>query len=239
MPRELKAGGMDYAQLLEVAEFFVHAACDWLACGLSPSCLGRKGMPLRVGHRTVTSPSGTKYPVKPCNCGQAQGERTGFRRYDHRMRVVGFSCTPRQAYVALAANGSIEKSSIERLDVAAQHEASEELLATRDDVRRIVRELSVNKFVLLMPEEQPRRKPSYQELLPRIALETVIRIAAVEDDVAVELMPRPTVRARLGLPRSGSLNSHVDAAIESPVGRYWNEGRCLAALAALAGGVER
>jgi hypothetical protein len=155
------------------------------------------------------------------------------------MRIVGFSCTPRQAYVALVNDGVIEESGVERLEVAAQHEASEELLKTRDDVRRLIGELEAKRIVLLQPEEHQPRKPGYQELLPRIALETVIRLAGVEDGVAVELLPRPTVRARLGLPKSGSLDSHVEKVVEEPVGRYWNEGRNLAALAALAGAAER
>lgn len=155
------------------------------------------------------------------------------------MRIVGFSCTPRQAYVAVANNDTIEESSVERLEVAAQHEASEELLATRDDARRLIQELKASKLVLLQPEEHQPRKPGYQELMPRIALETVIRLAGVENGVAVELLPRPTVRSRLGLPKSRSLDSHTEKVIEEPVGRYWNEGRCLAALAALAGGVEQ
>jgi hypothetical protein len=139
----------------------------------------------------------------------------------------------------VANDSSIEESDIQQLEVGAQHEATEELLATRDDVRRIIRELKADKVVLLQPEERQPRKPGYQELMPRIALETVIRIAAVEDDVAVELLPRPTVRARLDLPRSGPLDSHVEIVIEKPIGRYWNEGRGVAALAALAGGVEQ
>lgn len=155
------------------------------------------------------------------------------RRYASAMRIAGFSCTPRQAYVAVSNDGIIEESSVERLDVAAQHEASQELLATRDDVRRLIREVEASKVVLLQPEERQPRNPGYQELVPRIALETVIRLAAVEDGVDVELLPRPTVRARLGLPKSGSLDSHVEKAVKDPVGRYWNQGRGVAALAAL------
>ena len=155
------------------------------------------------------------------------------------MRIVGFSCTPRQAYVAVVNGGAVEESDIERHEMAAQHEASEELLRTRDDFRRLLRELDAEKAVLLQPEERQPRKPSYQELMPRIALETVIRLAAVEEGVAVEVLPRPTVRSRLGLPKSGSLDSHVSASIESPVGRYWNEGRSIAALAARAGEPQR
>lgn len=155
------------------------------------------------------------------------------------MQIVGFSCTPRLAYVAVVNGSEVKESDIERHEMAAQHEASEELLKTKDDFRRLLRELEAEKVVLLQPEERQPRKPSYQELVPRIALETVIRLAAVEEGIGVELLPRPTVRARLGLPKSGSLDSHVSKVIEAPVGRYWNEGRRLAALVALAGEPEQ
>ena len=74
-------------------------------------------------------------------------------------------------------------------------------------------------------------------IAPRAALETLVRLAAVRAGIPIEVLPRPTVRARLGLPRSGDLGSHVEARIPEPVGRYWNAGRNVAGLAALAGEV--
>jgi hypothetical protein len=48
------------------------------------------------------------------------------------------------------------------------------------------------------------------------------------------LLARATVRARLGLPKSGDLASHVSSVAPEPVGRYWSAGRDVAGLAALA-----
>jgi hypothetical protein len=85
-----------------------------------------------------------------------------------------------------------------------------------------------------MPE-QSRHKQTYQEIAPRVALETLARIAAVEEKIAIEVLPRPTVRSRLGISRADDLASHVGKTIAQPVGRYWTAGRDVAALAALAG----
>src|SRR4051812_4322491 len=106
------------------------------------------------------------------------------------MRTLGISCTPRYAFLAVSDNGALEESDPERIAVANQHEISAELLSTRDDACRAIRQLKVQRIGLLLPEERPRKKPSYSELMPRIALETVIRVAAVEEDVPIELMHR-------------------------------------------------
>jgi hypothetical protein len=153
------------------------------------------------------------------------------------MRSLGIACTPRYAYLAVAADGELEEADPERIEVAAQHEASAELLSMRDDARRALRQLDVQGVGLLMPEERPRKKPGYHDLMPRIALETMVRIAAVEEEIPIELLSRPTVRSRLGLPKSGPLKERADEA-HKPVGRYWGEGRNLAALAALVAGRE-
>jgi hypothetical protein len=68
-----------------------------------------------------------------------------------------------------------------------------------------------------------------------VALETLVRVAAVQEGIPIEVLARPTVRSRLGIPRAGELASHVATVVAEPVGRYWTAGRDVAALAALAG----
>ena len=89
--------------------------------------------------------------------------------------------------------------------------------------------------VLLPPEQSPRFKFTYAQLAPRVALETVIRLACVRAKIPVDVIPRPTVRSQLGLPLSGELASHVSVRISEGSGPYWSAGRNIAALAALAG----
>jgi hypothetical protein len=119
------------------------------------------------------------------------------------------------------------------LEVASQNEASEQLVATLEDIRRTYAELRPDVIGLLKPE-QSQRKHAYDQLAPRVALETLLRVAAVDASIDIEVLARPTVRARLGIPRSGELGSHVSSVIAEPVGHYWNAGRDVAGLAALA-----
>ena len=122
---------------------------------------------------------------------------------------------------------------VARIEVASQYEASAELLSTLEEIKRALAQLRPDRMALLLPE-QGRHKRTYPELAPRVTLETLVRIAAVQQGVPIELLPRPTLRATLGLPRKGELSSHVDAAISGSVGLYWTAGRDVAGLAALA-----
>jgi hypothetical protein len=149
------------------------------------------------------------------------------------VRAVGVTCNPRTAYLTLAVDGAITEATVERVEVAAQYEASAELLSTLDELKRAFAQLRPNKVVLLTPE-QGRHKRTYQEIAPRVALETLVRIAAVQESIEIEVLARPTLRARLGIPKTGELSSHVGQVIAGPVGRYWTAGRDVAGLAALA-----
>jgi hypothetical protein len=128
--------------------------------------------------------------------------------YIHPVRSVGVTCTPRLAYLTLAINGAIADTPVERVEVAAQYESSEELVSTLNEIKRALGQLQPDRIVLLMPE-QGRHKRTYQELAPRVALETLVRVAAVQERIPIEVLPRPTVRSRLGIPRAGELASHV------------------------------
>jgi hypothetical protein len=149
------------------------------------------------------------------------------------VRALGVTCNPHTAYLTLAADGAIKQAAVERVEVAAQYEASAELLSTLEEIRRAFGQLRPDGIVVLMPE-QGGRKRTYQEIAPRATLETLIRIAAVQEGIGIEMLARPTLRARLDIPKAGELSSHVSRVIDQPVGRYWNAGRDIAGLAALA-----
>jgi len=150
------------------------------------------------------------------------------------MKVVGVTCSTKTALFSLVEDGRVVTAPVERVEVASLHEASEELEATLSELGRVYAQFKPDLVVLLMPE-QSRFKKTYQEIAPRIALETLVRLAAVRAEIPIEVLPRPTVRARLKLPRKGDLASHVSERISQPVGRHWTAGRDVAALAALAG----
>ncbi len=149
------------------------------------------------------------------------------------MRSLGVTCNPHTAYLTLAVDGAITRSVVERVEVAAQYEASVELLSTLEEIRRALGQLRPDRIAVLMPE-QGGHKRAYLEIAPRVTLETLIRIAAVQGRIGVEMLARPTLRARLDIPRAGELSSHVSRVIAESVGQYWSAGRDVAGLAALA-----
>ncbi len=148
------------------------------------------------------------------------------------MRVLGINCTSRAIFFAIDDDSQIVDGLTERLQPPTGLEAGEALLELVESVRRVVREVRADRLALLLPEET--WTASYSEHLDRAKLDILIRLAAAQERVLIEVLARPTLRARLELPRSGTLDSHV-ARVYAPVGRYWSAGRGLAALAAKAG----
>lgn len=154
------------------------------------------------------------------------------------MRVLGVSCSTSVAFLSLVNEGEITDAHVQRIEVGSLLEASEELEATLGELHRAFVQLRPELVVVLLPEQSPSNKRTYAEIAPRVALETLVRLAAVRTGVPVDLLSRPTVRARLQLPRKGDLASYTSEVISTPVGKYWAAGRNVAALAALAGGLQ-
>jgi hypothetical protein len=124
---------------------------------------------------------------------------------------------------------------VERIEVASLDEASAELESTLEEIGRALAQIRPDLVVVLMPEQTRFQRP-YAELAARAALETLVRLAAARAKIPVDVLLRPTVRARLNLPKKGDLASHAEGVV-APAGHYWSAGRDVAALAALAGEV--
>lgn len=148
------------------------------------------------------------------------------------VRVLGINCTSNEAYVALLEDGVVLDGYPERLRLPGGVEGGEGLLEFIDEVRRTLAQARPDHVVLLLPEGR-QRGATYQRIAPRVVLETLVRLAAAQENVPTDLLARATVRARLGLPRSGSLDDQLSHA-GTPTGHYWNNGRGLAALAGFA-----
>jgi hypothetical protein len=146
---------------------------------------------------------------------------------------MGVTCEAGQINVAAVTDGEVVDGIVERIPAPAGLEEHDRLWAVHSDLVRAINEIKPEKIVILCPES--RYTASHKALTPRIALETVVRLAGAKENVPVELLSRPTVRSRLGLPKTGGLDTHLSEAIATPVGRYWNAGRGLAAMAAMAG----
>lgn len=116
----------------------------------------------------------------------------------------------------------------ERLRFPTGVETGEGLLECIAEVRRILGQTSAERVALLLAESNASASPR------RTTLETLIRVAAAQEGTHLDLLARQTVRSRLRLPRTGSLDTHVCRAAGTGSGRYWTSGRGLAALAGLA-----
>lgn len=135
--------------------------------------------------------------------------------------------------LAVAQDGELIDDSHQRVQSPALHEASEALQGILDDVARVIAEISPSVVRVLQPETT-RFKASYNAMAPRVTLETLVRLAAVQANVPVEMLHRATASSRLGLEREGGLEKHIAEVLPTPVGKYWASGRRLAAVAAIA-----
>jgi hypothetical protein len=151
------------------------------------------------------------------------------------VNVLGVNCSTHCAYLAVAVDRELSEGHVEYIDAPTLAESSEELASVLDEVSRVIGEVDADKVVLLKPEGGPMPKRTHGAFVPRIALETLVRLAAVQTQTEIEVLARPTVRTRLNLPTKGKLAEHVSSRVHAKVGKNWSEERQLAALAALAG----
>jgi predicted NBD/HSP70 family sugar kinase len=148
-------------------------------------------------------------------------------------RALGISCKSDEIMLAVAENGVVVEDDHERVRAPALYEESEQLKGVFDAIGRVITETRAEVVRVLLPEQT--YKGSYMALAPRATLEALVRLAANNAHVPVEVLYRNTARARVGMPKSGNFESHIASVIPTQVGRYWKAGRRLAAIAAVAG----
>jgi hypothetical protein len=148
------------------------------------------------------------------------------------MRALGVTCKKDQVLLAIAEDGALLHDMPERLQAPALLEETERLQAMLGDIGRTLSEIRPDVVRLLLPEQT--YEDSYGRIAPRATLETLVRLAAVQLGIPVEVVHRNTARSRLGMPRGGKFEGHIPSVVGDPVGKYWNSGRNLAAAAALA-----
>lgn len=145
--------------------------------------------------------------------------------------VLGVTCKKDLVLFAVAREGELADGP-QRLQTSALLEETERLQSMIEDVARVIAEVDPEIVRILLPEQT--YEDSYTRIAPRAALETIVRLAAVNGDRRVEMLNRASARARLGMPKSGRFDSHIDGVVRGERGSYWNAGRNLAAAAALA-----
>lgn len=148
------------------------------------------------------------------------------------MRSLGVNPAGGVLWLACAEAGRVLDLSPYSVSLASGLEASESLIAFVEESERVLRDLAPDRVLLLDPETNA--KFAFSAVRVRVTGETLFAFAAAKAGVACERLTRPTVRTRLSLPRSGSLESHVGTCVPSPLAPHWKKKRDLAALAALA-----
>lgn len=152
-------------------------------------------------------------------------------------RTLGVNCSSKYAFLALAEDDELVPVIPERYEPPSG-ESSERLDGFFEGFGRILADLRPAEVGLLLPEQNPRFKPAYATLQPRVAMETLVRLATMRarPTIQMEVLHRATVRSRLGLASKGPLVDLVANVVPEPIGHYWRDARDMAALAALAGG---
>ncbi|MHB8458410.1 MAG: hypothetical protein ACYDBS_12095 [Acidimicrobiales bacterium] len=150
-----------------------------------------------------------------------------------KSRFLGVNCDPHAAFLAAVEDGAVVADLPERLKPPEGMELGDRLLEFIDEVRRALGKVGPSRIGLLQPESG-KHQPPYRSVTARATIETLVRVAAAQEGVPVDLLARATVRALLDLPKKGTLDGHVEAGIGAPIGKYWTTGRGLAALAARA-----
>jgi hypothetical protein len=149
-------------------------------------------------------------------------------------RILGINCDPHAAFLAVVEGNVVVAGLPERLKPPEGMELGDRLLEFIDEVRRSVGEIGPSRIGLLQPESGGQFQPTYGSIAARATIETLVRVAAAKERIPVDLVARATVRSRLKLPKTGKLDSHLEAGVGGAVGKYWTTGRGLAALVARA-----
>lgn len=147
------------------------------------------------------------------------------------MRVLGVNCTPKAIYLATVENGQVLADGPQKVELPDGLRTGPALEALYEELRRRLPETGATRAAILEPQSYDS---GLKATTARVAAETMLRWVGVEVGLTTELLNRATARSRLSLPRGGKLNEVVAAFLPTPAGKYWAEGRRLAAFAALA-----
>ena len=145
------------------------------------------------------------------------------------MATLGVHCSSPTAFLA-AADGDTVRPGPDRIDLRSGLSSEDQLPAFVDDVRRAVRDSAPARVVVLQAGQYEAGHSAWTN---RIAMETLIRLVCVQDGVSCIYVSRQYVKGAFGLKGKGALDVLGKEELE-PVGKYWNAGRMLAALAAAA-----
>jgi len=148
------------------------------------------------------------------------------------MRTIGASSTGDRLWLAVAVDERPVESSPDSLTLPSGLESGHQLAAMLDDAERTLRSLQPTFVLILDPE--PSNRLTFSQSRRRVVGETLLSLAAARLAIPCEYLGRATLRARLGLAKSGKLIDLVGSIVPDGFSRNWRGKRDLAALAALA-----
>src|SRR5437763_10428003 len=93
-------------------------------------------------------------------------------------RCLGVNCSSSYTFLALAEDGAIVPVEPERY-APPSGEASARLNRFFEGFSEILTDVRPEEVALIQPESGPGHRPSYGVLEPRIAMETLVRVATV------------------------------------------------------------
>lgn len=148
------------------------------------------------------------------------------------MIALGVNASSDRAYLAVVRDGHVIDVQPYFLMFAAGLPEAEQVVALKNDALKVLGQHRINRVLIMNAEAT--YKGSYNSMIKRISMETVIALAASERALDCTRLTRPRVRSILQLGSTGALSS-IMADRYLPVGGSWTGKRDLAALAAIAG----
>ena len=147
------------------------------------------------------------------------------------MRALGANGTGDTLWLAIAVDGDLIEFDPYSFRLPQGLERAKALDAGVEELAAIIRRCDVDQVVLLEPEVT---QATYQSLVPRMTVEITAEFAAAEARVPFVRLTRAKIRSKLGLPKSGAVNSYAGEVIAQPQSPHWKKERDLAAMAAVA-----
>ena len=145
------------------------------------------------------------------------------------MPTLGCSCTGSAAFFALMNGDDYVDDPLRRIMVAGILDRGERLIELGERVRVELERITPDAVALL---DSISRPPSYKAAAERATVETIVRLAAQELHLTCKRISPPTVRARLGLSRTGEFGVQARVFFPQEHPPYWAE-RCKAAAVAV------
>jgi hypothetical protein len=146
--------------------------------------------------------------------------------------TLGVQCTSSCAFLAVADGDAVLKDGPERLTFRSGLAGDEQLTAFAAEVAQLVRDVAPARVLLL--QAVSNYTASHTAWVGRIAMETLFRLEAARAGVECSYVSHQAVKGAFALKGKGGLGK-LGADSVTRTGRYWNEGRLLAALAAVTG----